>query len=163
MHFSMPNFPQYCSHSPSLCPLSTPRSPSTIPVNRLTSCRFLLLRSPNFDAAGARSQPTVDCSIVGVLEVCAKRGELTMPREKRREFSRTIVRWDMVTCYDRGLFTSSDLYAPPQHVVPSHAAGVASEGILSPLGGRFMQDPASELRRIPLPRNRVNRGVVRAF
>src|SRR5215208_5482178 len=63
----------------------------------------------------------------------------------------------MVTCYDRGLFTSSDLYAPPQHVVPSHAAGVASEGILSPLGGRFMQDPASELRRIPLPRTPVNR------
>src|SRR5215211_5878436 len=62
----------------------------------------------------------------------------------------------MVTCYDRGLFTSSDLYAPPQHVVPSHAAGVASEGILWPLGGRFMQDPASELRRIPLPRSRVN-------
>src|SRR5215212_6720199 len=28
---SMPNFPQYCSHSPSLCPLPTARSPSNYP------------------------------------------------------------------------------------------------------------------------------------
>src|SRR5215213_5172337 len=62
----------------------------------------------------------------------------------------------MVTCYDRGLFTSSHLYAPPQHVVPSHAAGVASEGILPPLGGRSMHYSANELRRIPLPRTWVN-------
>src|SRR5215211_6156500 len=54
--------------------------------------------------------------------------------------------------YDRGLFTSSHLYAPPQHVVLSHAAGVASEGILPPLGGRSMHYSANELRRIPLPR-----------
>jgi len=33
------------------------------------------------------------------------------------------------------LFTPSDLYAPPQHVGPAHAAWVASEGILAPLGG----------------------------
>jgi hypothetical protein len=50
------------------------------------------------------------------------------------------------------LFTSWDLYAPPQHVVPSHAAWVASEAILASLGGRSMHDPASELRRIPLLR-----------
>ena len=52
---------------------------------------------------------------------------------------------------------SSDLYAPPQHVVPSHAAWEASEGILSPLGGRSMQHPANELRRILLPRTPVNK------
>src|SRR5215218_259375 len=51
------------------------------------------------------------------------------------------------------LFTSSHLYAPPQHVVPSHAAGVASEGILPPLGGRSMHYSANELRRIPLVGN----------
>jgi hypothetical protein len=50
----------------------------------------------------------------------------------------------------RSLFTSSDLYAPSQYVVPTHAAWVASEGILSPPRGRSMHDPASELRRIPL-------------
>jgi hypothetical protein len=33
------------------------------------------------------------------------------------------------------LFTVSDLYAPPQQVGPAHAAWVASEGILAPLGG----------------------------
>jgi hypothetical protein len=50
----------------------------------------------------------------------------------------------------QGLFTTSDLYATPQHVVLSHAAGVASEGILSLLGVGSMQDRANELRRIPL-------------
>jgi hypothetical protein len=33
------------------------------------------------------------------------------------------------------LIHPSDLYAPPQHVGPAHAAWVASEGILAPLGG----------------------------
>src|SRR5215208_5320686 len=45
-----------------------------------------------------------------------------------------------------------------QHVEPSPAAGVASEGILSPLEGRSMQDPANELPRIPLLGRRVNKG-----
>jgi hypothetical protein len=39
----------------------------------------------------------------------------------------------------------------------SHAARVASEALLAPLGERFMHDPANELRRIPLPGTSVNR------
>src|SRR5215204_1569643 len=58
----------------------------------------------------------------------------------------------------KGGFTRAYLYAPPQHVVPSHAAWRTSEGILWPLEGRFMHDHESELRRIPLPRTWVNRG-----
>src|SRR5215217_4708367 len=38
-----------------------------------------------------------------------------------------------------------------------HVAGVASETILAPLGGHSMHDPASELRRIPIPRTPVNK------
>ena len=34
---------------------------------------------------------------------------------------------------------------------------MASEAILVPLGGRSMHDLASELRRIPLPRTRMNK------
>src|SRR5918995_6532078 len=52
---------------------------------------------------------------------------------------------------------SSDLYAPPQYVDLAHAAWWAQEAILTPLRGRSMQDPANELRRIPLPRRWVNR------
>ena len=71
-----------------------------------------------------------------------------------------------VACGFRGLsslprcsiFTSSDLYAPPQHVDPLHSAWWASEAILTALRGRNMQDPASELRRTPLPRTPVNKG-----
>src|SRR5215203_3770605 len=58
----------------------------------------------------------------------------------------------------QGLFTTSDVYATPQHVVLSHAAGVASEGILSLLGVGSMQDRANELRRIHIPRTPVNKG-----
>src|SRR5215207_165716 len=57
----------------------------------------------------------------------------------------------------QGLFTTSDLYATPQHVVLSHAAGVASEGILSLLGVGSMQDRANELRRIPLLGTSMNK------
>src|SRR5215213_10306841 len=39
----------------------------------------------------------------------------------------------------------------------SHAGRVASEGILWPLGGRSMHDPANELPRIPIPRTSVNK------
>src|SRR5215216_2444204 len=70
-----------------------------------------------------------------------------------------------VACGFRGLsslprcsiFTSSDLYAPPQHVDPLHSAWWASEAILTALSGRNMQDPASELRRIPLLGTSVNK------
>jgi hypothetical protein len=34
---------------------------------------------------------------------------------------------------------------------------MALEAILTPLGGPSMQDPASELRRIPIPRTPVNK------
>jgi hypothetical protein len=60
------------------------------------------------------------------------------------------------------LFTSSDLYAPPQHVDPFHAAGVTSEGVLAPLGGRTMPDPANQLRRILLLGNMVNKPQTKA-
>src|SRR5215208_7188928 len=62
----------------------------------------------------------------------------------------------------QGLFTTSDLYATPQHVVLSHAAGVASEGILSLLGVGSMQDRANELPRIPLLSTWVNKGIEKA-
>ena len=54
-------------------------------------------------------------------------------------------------------------YAPPgifmhrHYIDPTHAAERPAEAILAALGGRFMQDPASELPRIPLPRTPVNR------
>jgi hypothetical protein len=48
---------------------------------------------------------------------------------------------------DQDLFTASDLYAPPQHVVSSYATGRSLEGILATLRGPFMQDRASELRQ----------------
>jgi hypothetical protein len=60
------------------------------------------------------------------------------------------------TSWGQSLFTSSDLHAAPQHVVSSHAAWLASKGILSPLRGRCMHDRASELRRIPLLGTSVN-------
>src|SRR5215213_8690169 len=60
-----------------------------------------------------------------------------------------------------GLSMSADLYAAPQHVDLTHVAQVASEATLAAPGGRSMQDPASELPRIPLPRTRVNRGTSR--
>jgi hypothetical protein len=53
---------------------------------------------------------------------------------------------------------SADLYAAPQHVGPTHVAQVAPEAILEALRARSMQDPASELRRIPFPRTWVNSG-----
>ena len=59
------------------------------------------------------------------------------------------------------LFTSSDLYAPPQHVDPSWSAWWASEAILAALGGRSMHDPATQLPRMPLPRTPVNKGEMR--
>src|SRR5688500_15415412 len=52
---------------------------------------------------------------------------------------------------------SSDLYAPPQHVDLLPTAWGSSEAVLAPLGGRSMQDPASELPRIHIPRTSVNR------
>jgi hypothetical protein len=52
---------------------------------------------------------------------------------------------------------SSDLYAPPQHVDLLPTAWGSSEAILAPLGGRSMQDPASELPRISILGTSVNR------
>src|SRR5215213_3971708 len=52
---------------------------------------------------------------------------------------------------------SADLYAAPQHVGLTHVAQVAPEATLAAPGGRSMQDRASELPRIPLPRTWVNR------
>ena len=55
---------------------------------------------------------------------------------------------------------SADLYAAPQHVGLTHVAQVAPEATLAAPGGRSMQDPASELPRIPLLRTWVNKGPV---
>ena len=52
------------------------------------------------------------------------------------------------------------LYAGPQHADHFHTVYVASEAILAALGGQSMHEPASEVLRISLPRNRVNRLVV---
>src|SRR5215216_4128096 len=73
-----------------------------------------------------------------------------------KRFSRTLSQ--LIKCLaTKGGFTRAYLYAPPQHVVPSHAASRTSEGILWPLEGRFMHDHESEVPRIPLPRTWVNR------
>src|SRR5215208_2078097 len=58
----------------------------------------------------------------------------------------------------RGSSILLHVYPAPQHVVSTYAACVASEALLAALRGRSMQDPAYELRRIPLPRTPVNRG-----
>src|SRR5687768_6292304 len=50
------------------------------------------------------------------------------------------------------------LHAPPLDVVVAHAACRPSEGLISPLGGLFMQDFRYELPRITIPRTPVNRG-----
>ena len=57
----------------------------------------------------------------------------------------------------RGLFASANLHAPPLHVVTSHAVCGVSGAILAALERSYMQDRASELRRIPLLRTSVNR------
>src|SRR5215208_1620696 len=54
---------------------------------------------------------------------------------------------------------SADLYTAPQHVGLTHVAQVAPEATLAAPGGRSMQDRASELPRIPLPRTPVNKGL----
>src|SRR5215211_9170149 len=56
-----------------------------------------------------------------------------------------------------GVFVCLHLHAPPQHVDPRPAAGRPAEAILAALEGESMQDPASELRRISLPRTPVNK------
>jgi hypothetical protein len=50
-----------------------------------------------------------------------------------------------------------DVYSPPQHVVSAHAALVAKEAILAAIWRRFMHDLASELLRISLLRDSVNK------
>src|SRR5215203_2470218 len=62
-----------------------------------------------------------------------------------------------LTTAARSLSISADLYSAPQHVGLIHGAQVAPEATLAAPGGRSMQDPASELLRIPLPRTSVNR------
>ena len=42
---------------------------------------------------------------------------------------------------------------------PAHAARRPSEAILAPIRGESMQDRASELRRMHLPRTWVNKGM----
>src|ERR671910_3629703 len=56
------------------------------------------------------------------------------------------------------VFASLHLHAAPQYVVPSHAVRQPAKAILGPLAGGFMQDLASELPRIRLPRTSVNGG-----
>ena len=63
------------------------------------------------------------------------------------------------------ILASSGAYSAPRVFFHHHnssrsfpAAGVASEDILSPLEGRSMQDPASELLRIPLLSRWANKG-----
>src|SRR5215210_7970716 len=59
----------------------------------------------------------------------------------------------------RGLFTTPNLYAPPQHVVPTRAARRAPDAVLAAPRARSMQDPGFELPRITLPRRTwVNKG-----
>src|SRR5215217_993383 len=62
--------------------------------------------------------------------------------------------------YDRRAWAEAfiwlHLHAPPLNVVVAHAACRTSEAILAALRGGYMQDPASELRRIPLLRRWVN-------
>jgi len=54
-------------------------------------------------------------------------------------------------------------HPPPQHIVSSRAARRPSVALYAHLRWRSMQDPASELRRIPLPRTRVNNAVRRTL
>ena len=55
-------------------------------------------------------------------------------------------------------FVQSHLYTAPQYVEPWHTVSEASGAVLAALGERSMQDPATELRRIPLLRRWVNKG-----
>lgn len=45
------------------------------------------------------------------------------------------------------------------NVVPCRLAKSGSEGILAAFGEGSIQDPVSEVRRISLPRSRVNKGI----
>src|ERR687895_492519 len=56
-----------------------------------------------------------------------------------------------------GSFAFLHIYSAPLGVVVGYAAWRRLEGLSAPLGGESMQDPASELLRIPLPRTPVNR------
>src|SRR5829696_5352183 len=58
-------------------------------------------------------------------------------------------------------FTSSHLYPAPRHLDPSHAVWRAREKFLAALSGLSIQNSASELLRIYLPRTPVNRARTR--
>jgi hypothetical protein len=57
-----------------------------------------------------------------------------------------------------GLFTPSNLYAPPQYVVLTRTLRAGVEWQNPTREAPTIQDAASELRRIPLPRTSVNKG-----
>src|SRR5215217_2890975 len=57
---------------------------------------------------------------------------------------------------------SAYLYAAPQHLVMPLTLRCGAMGRFWPYRSGAMQDPANELRRIPLPRTRVNRAIRRA-
>ena len=58
-----------------------------------------------------------------------------------------------------GTSISVHIHSTSQDVDLRYAAWKALETILAPLNGGSMHDPANELRRIPLPRTPVNKGI----
>src|SRR5215210_7471126 len=62
-----------------------------------------------------------------------------------------------------GLCGSLHLYPAPQHVVLPDRGGTALRGDPRGPRGQSMQDPASELPRIPLPRTPVNKEQTETF
>src|SRR5215203_1623688 len=63
-------------------------------------------------------------------------------------------------CWSRVSFTSSHLYALPQHVVSPRMLPDVGNGSQRPHRTGLMQDLVSELRRITLPRTPVNKGAI---
>jgi hypothetical protein len=96
------------------------------------------------------------------LEATMIRGGLGMNALRARLRGRRNLRTSDLL-WARILFTASDLYAPPLHVVPARAARGAPGANLAALGGLSMQDTASELPRIPLPRTSVNKASRQCF
>src|SRR5215217_1618089 len=60
-------------------------------------------------------------------------------------------------------FTRLHIYSHPQHLVIALRYATGAECQFSPYRTGAIQDPASELPRIPLPRTTVNKGKSRLF
>jgi hypothetical protein len=59
----------------------------------------------------------------------------------------------------RGASTNAHIYPSVLQALPGRGYTACLAGVIPGALRGFIQDPASELRRIPIPRTRVNKGI----